>query len=132
MKRPTWKELEEVVNEEMCTEYLRRTPPRYQKAMALALALARWRPERKDGRRGAGGNGLCSYDRIHGTDIFNCTVCPLAVAGERCIDAASLYKIWRRAACKPFTTCSHAEREEAADAMYNFLCALYKKEYERC
>ena len=131
MKTPTWKQLEKIVNDERCYDYLLRTPEQYRKAMALALA--RWRRERKEGRRGSGGNGLCAYQStLDDGKNLNCPDCPLSEAGQWCSSKDSLYAKWKHTAQRPFTPCFYTQREEAADEMYNLLCGLYKREYDRC
>lgn len=84
MKTPTWEELEAVVNDESTYQFLTNTPKRYRKAMALALAIARWRPERKEGVRGEGSNALCTYDAMMSDEhlISSCPHCPLSTMGE--------------------------------------------------
>lgn len=134
MKTPTWDELEEAVNrDDGCLDFLEKTPERYRKAVALALALARWRPERKHGRRGEGGSGICAYEFIV-TGFYDCSCpsCLLKSSGEWCHSPDSLYKKWVTARKQPLTMCTAAERNEAADAMYNFLCKMYREEYNRC
>jgi hypothetical protein len=129
MQAPTWDELEQVVNEERCSLFLSQYPRRYQKALALALVMARWSPTRKVGVRGDGGNGLCAYDSLQGHNT-HCPYCPLRAAGEGCYRPGSLYDNW--AAFKRQTTCNVEARTAAADAMYAFLCKLYEEEYNRC
>lgn len=123
-KAPTWDELEWVVNDNTCSAFLMSYPSEYRKALALALAIARWRPERRRGARGEGSNGLCAYDTLQGFDS-QCPYCPLRRAGEGCYRPDSLHRRWS-------DSFSLAVRERLANEMYNLLCKLYKEEYDRC
>lgn len=134
-KAPTWEELRLAVEGGYCKVFLQKTPERYRKAIALALAVARWRPERGSSDRGYGESPLCIYDSIvNGAALssLDCLHCPLRDEGQWCPSGTSLYSAWKRERSKPFTTCNVAAQDEAADAMYALLCKLYKREYDRC
>jgi hypothetical protein len=129
MKRLTWIELEQVLNQNRCGELLTETPKRLRKATALALAIARWRPERKNGWRGEGENPLCFYDTMLSGSDLSCPFCPLKAERQRCQDVSSIYRQWYNH--RYFSGDSRLV-EKYADEMYNLLCKLYKREYDRC
>jgi hypothetical protein len=108
--------------------------------MALALTVARWRPERGD-QRGTGANGLCAYDFIEhppasAAGPLGCAECIMAKNGQWCHRTDSLYQAWKKAdmAADRLDAKPRAlhDREVAADAMYNFVSKLYNEEYDRC
>jgi hypothetical protein len=129
MKRLTWIELEQVLNQRRCGELLTETPKRLRKATALALAIARWRPERKKGWRGEGENPLCLYESVLAGFDLNCPYCPLTGEGQRCQVVTSIYTKWHDAR---YFIGDGRLAEKYADEMYNLLCKLYKREYDRC
>jgi hypothetical protein len=125
MKIPTWKQLREVVDTNGVYRYLRDSPAKWRPALALALSLAKWSPERGKSQ-GHGECGLCElYDC---STLFaissDCRSCPLyKKVGLGCGEDGSPWEDW--------LNCSQRNRKRYANAFYNLLVRLYNEEYKR-
>lgn len=124
MKRSyTWWDLEELLElgYAQVSGAVERAPRRWRRALALALAVAKWAPGRE--RRGFGTCGLCEYYR--GQDR-PCRRCLLRQHwGRRCSEGGSPWQIWNGA-----DRGTQAHRM-AADRVHRDLVILYTAELRR-
>jgi hypothetical protein len=126
MKKPTWKQLRQVADDDRAEEFLRDTPVEWRPAIALALSCAKWSPERgqKQGR-GSLQCGLCALYDSSSAISDDCKDCPLYLRTARgCGESGTIWDNWCGART-PETKTKYAYR------LYNLLMQLYKEEYER-
>lgn len=103
-------------------EEIRGAPRRWRRALALALSVAKWAPERL--RPGAGACGLCCY--YSSSDRTGCKLCPLGRHwGHGCASDGSLWMKWRN---NPWYD---TRGGDAARRIYEDLCDLYAAELRR-
>jgi len=120
MKSYTWDDLRKVLGARDTFAFLTRSPERWRKGFALALALLKWEP-----RRGPlQGHATCALCEYHAQQCKGCTVCPLRLING-CGSCDSVWENWRQAET------GSPEEKAAADKLYNLLVTCYAEEYER-
>lgn len=134
MKRWTWKKLIKIVNrstkwwdyDSSIYDVLDETPPKYRAALAAALSVAKWHPDRKT-LRGDGDCGLCAFLEFtpKGYRETSCDTCPLLKRGNCCNDSGSL---WHKASCEIYDKAYYGENTEK---LYSLLADIYREEYEK-
>jgi hypothetical protein len=143
-KKPSWKELQAhivrangdyVRSTYTLREYIYQWPERLHCVVALALSVAHWSREAREGYGDDGNKGVKS-EFPTGIDVCGlcclyalkggCSPCPLDVAGQSCFKGQNLY---RKVHCAIYQDGRgfHA----AADALYNKLVELYLAELRR-
>jgi hypothetical protein len=128
MKKPTWKQLIQVVEDQKVVGFLDSTPEEWKPAIALALSVAKWSPKRGN-KQGAGGSicGLCAHYCSDSTPR-HCEACPVYLNdgdGGGCGGRGSLWSQWLD------VEEDEGESKRVANTLYNLLVELYKKEYYR-
>jgi len=130
MKRPTWKQLREVVDNDEIVDFLKSTPEKWRNAIALALSVSKWSPARGK-KQGAGGSlcGLCARHCFDDPVVSLrecCDTCPVFLhEGLGCGETDSPWANWVG------TELGSKESKRCADELYALLVELYREEYNR-
>ena len=119
-----WKPWEEIVKACKVGDTIDKAPKIYQRVVALALSVAKWRGSLGVLDLASEVNcGLCWIREA------NCIGCPLEIVGQRCREQGSFFSNWYYASFRPPN--DEALAEKSRTYMHDTLYKLYTEEYWR-
>ena len=117
-KPPTWEDLIHHIDRyHDLRRYIGKAPKRLRPALAAALAVAKWHPDR-EANLGKGYCGLCALYRHHPEQ--DCCCCPLRKRTNRtCFESGSLF-------LRAFNS-----QLMKTKPLFTVLCEIYAEEWEK-